>query len=397
MDLSSICVKEDHNHNSNINPHVSPIYASSSFRFEKIEDSIDIFTGKTEGYVYSRYNNPSIENIGNKIAKMEGYDINTPTFGLMTSSGMSAIYTLLTSLLSSGEKILTSGNIYGGSTELFNKVFAGHQILSSFHNLSDANLIESLLKKDSDIKLIYLETPSNPTLDCVDLQSISDLAKKYGVYTVVDNTFATPFLQRPFNHGIDFIVHSNTKYLNGHGNSISGIIVGKDIDDTKKKIWTTLKLNGATCNPWDAWLTNQGIKTLALRMKAHSSNSSNLAQYLLSQSKVNKVNHLSLSSHSSHEIAKKQMSDWGGMLSFEVGRNIDDALKFVNALRFCTQAPTLGDVDTLVLHPATSSHLNIDKKLRLENNISDNLIRLSVGIENIDDIILDIDQALESL
>jgi methionine-gamma-lyase len=175
------------------------------------------------------------------------------------------------------------------------------------------------------------------------------------------------------------------------------VIVGLENDNHKQEIWTTLKLYGATCNPWDAWLTHNGMKTLELRMKAHSSNSSKLASYLTTNKKVGKINHLSLTSHTFHDIAKRQMDDWGGMISFEVGTNLSDALKFANSLNFCTQAPTLGDVDTLILHPASSSHLNVDRKLREQNGITDNLIRVSVGIENIDDIIQDIDQALKAL
>ena len=223
---------------------------------------------------------------------------------------------------------------------------------------------------------------------------IAQLAKSKGVLTAIDNTFCTPLIQQPLALGIDFVIHSTTKYINGHGNSIAGVIIGH-LEAYKKQIWTTLKLAGTNCNPWDAWLINNGIKTMGLRMERHCENAHSLAEYLSNHPKVGLVNYPGLKTHPDHELAKQQMKGFGGMLSFEIKAGMEAALSFMNKLKFCSLAPTLGDVDTLILHPATSSHLNVDRNLREENGISDGLIRVSVGIEGIEDIIADLEQALE--
>lgn len=391
--IDSFCVRE-HKDTKTTPPHQLPIYATSSFTFEHIEDSIDIFTGKAEGHVYSRYGNPTVDTVAAKIAAMEAFDLPIEAYGFMTSSGMSAISTLLYALCNQGDKVLTQANIYGGTTELFNKILSRHGIDPVFMKFDDLAEVENCIINDPTIKVIYLETPSNPTLDCVDLKTIADLAKKHQLLTVIDNTFCTPYLQQPFQFGIDFIIHSTTKYLNGHGNSIAGIIVGHD-PAYKTKIKTTLKLIGSTCNPWDAWLTNNGLKTLAIRMEKHSNNAIDLAKFLEAHPKVTKVNYLGLPSHKHYHISIYQMNEFGGMLSFTIDGDLKTTLQFINHLKMCSQAPTLGDVDTLVLHPATSSHLNVDRSIRESFGITDNMVRVSVGIESRRDIIADFEQALD--
>lgn len=390
--FQSICVKE-FQRNESTKPHQLPIYATSSFDFEKIDDGIDIFTGKATGHVYSRYGNPTVDTVANKLAYLEAYDTGLEAYGFLTSSGMSAISTLMLGTLKHGDKILTQGNLYGGTTELFIKVLSNAGIEPVFINLKDKEAVEKKLDSDSAIKMIYIETPANPTLACIDIQWIAQAAKSKNVLTAIDNTFCTPLLQQPLSYGVDFVVHSTTKYINGHGNSIAGVIIGHR-EEFKKGIWTTLKLAGTNCNPWDAWLINNGIKTLSLRMERHCNNALALAKYLTEHPKVSRVNYNGLPSHPDHEIAKKQMKGFGGMLSFEIEAGKDAALAFMDKLNFCSLAPTLGDVDTLILHPATSSHLNVDRELREANGISDGLIRVSVGIEDIKDIISDIEQAL---
>ncbi|MCB0660838.1 MAG: PLP-dependent transferase, partial [Saprospiraceae bacterium] len=244
--------------------------------------------------------------------------------------------------------------------------------------------------------LVYFETPANPTMHCIDIAQLCRISAAQGVLTCVDNTFCTPILQRPLSLGADFVIHSTTKYLNGHGNSIAGAIIGKD-EKWKQQVWTTLKLSGAICSPWEAWLVYNGIKTLHLRMERHSSNGLSLARWLQSHHKVSHVNYCGLENNVSFSIASKQMSDFGGMLSFAIDSDLNRTLKFIDALQFCTHAPTLGDVDTLVLHPATSSHLNVDRDVRISQGITDNLIRVSVGIENIEDIIEDFSQAFKNI
>lgn len=392
MKFISKCVKEFKDQRTTT-PHQLPIYATSSFVFESIDEGIDIFKGDKKGHSYSRYSNPTIDTVAYKIATLESQDLDQKGYAIMTSSGMSAISTLAMGLLKSGDKILTQGNLYGGTTELFNKIMASFGVKPIFTDLKQYDEIDHILAKDKDIQLLYLETPANPTMACVDIQKIADIAQKHGVITVIDNTFCTPYIQRPLSLGIDFVIHSTTKYLNGHGNGIAGIIVGTD-KELYHAIWQAMKLIGTNCNPFDAWLINNGIKTLALRMEQHSKNSLALAQYLDNHVKVSRVNHLGLTDHPDHEVALKQMSNWGGMMSFEIDGSVEDGIKFMNRLKFCTLAPTLGDVDTLVLHPASSSHLNVSKELREANGITDGMIRLSVGIEHIDDIIFDVDQAL---
>ncbi len=392
LSLHSLCVKEFAD-NSSTKPHQLPIYATSSFVFENMEEGIDIFTGKKEGHSYSRYGNPTIDTVSQKLADMEAYGTGLEAYGFLTSSGISAISILITSLLKTGDIIYTQGDLYGGTTELFNKVFSRSGIQTMVADLNDTDQLEHQLQTNRSIKLIYLETPANPTMRCIDIHAITKLARKYGVLTCVDNTFCTPIIQQPLALGADFVIHSTTKYLNGHGNSISGVIIGHD-DKYKKQIWTTLKLVGATCNAWDAWLINNGIKTLGLRMKKHSENAMQLATFLTKHPKVKTVNYNGLPNHPSHQIAKKQMKDFGGMLSFEMDGTTKQVLAAMNKLKFCTMAPTLGDVDTLVLHPATSSHLNVDKSIREEHGITDGLIRISVGIEEAEDIIHDLNQAL---
>ncbi len=377
-------------------PHQLPIFATSSFEMESVEQSIDIFTGQSSGHVYSRYGNPTIDTVAQKLAQLEAFGTDLEPFALLTSSGMSAISVLMLSILKTGDKIITQGNLYGGTTELLVKVLSQYGIETIFADLNDLNALESILASDSTVRMLYLETPANPTSACVDIARLTQLASTFQVYSCVDNTFCTPYLQQPLKLGADFVIHSTTKYLNGHGNSISGVIIGRD-KALRSKIFVTLKLLGATCNPFDAWLLHNGLKTLTIRMDRHCSNALELAAFLENHPSVICVNYCGLPSHSSHHIAKKQMIQFGGMMSFEVRGGQDAASKVIDHLKLATHAPTLGDVDTLVLHPATSSHLNVDPVMRKKQGITDGLIRVSVGIENIEDLKHDFDQALGNI
>ena len=394
IDFASLCVKETHEHRTT-DPHILPIYATSSFAFEDIQQGIDIFTGKEKGHVYGRYGNPTIEAVADKIARLESYNTQVDAAAILFSSGMSAIQTMLLACLKSGDKILTQGNLYGGTTELLTKVMGPFGVETLFTNLQDLDQVESMVKADPSIRMIYFETPANPTLACVDLEGLGKIAKQYDRYSAVDNTFCTPYLQQPLKYGIDFIIHSTTKYLNGHGNSIAGVLVGRDPEFMQQKVWTTMKLSGTNCNPFDAWLIHNGMKTLELRMIRHSENAMALAEYLEAHPKVERVNYTGLSSHPDHELAQKQMRLHGGMLSFELKGGLDAGVEMMKRIEFCTLAPTLGDVDTLILHPASMSHINIPKEMRLRNGITDGLIRVSVGIESVKDIIEDLSNAME--
>ncbi len=393
--FETLCVKAAKD-TSTTKPHNLPIYSTASFVFENIEQGINIFDGTEKGHLYARYGNPTVEAVANKIASLEGYDLDIDPFGIMTSSGMASVTTLIMGILKSGDAILTQGNLYGGTTQLVKDVFSKFGITTIFVNLRDPNQLKKALDNHPEIKAIYFETPSNPALDCVDMEVLSSFAKSHKLYTIIDNTFSTPMLQQPFKYGIDFIVHSTTKYLNGHGNSISGIVLGRD----KKHyplIWDAMKYIGANLSPWEAWLVNNGLKTLALRMKKHSENAMALANMLVKHPQVEKVNYLGLKGHPDHELAKKQMSDYGGMLTFEVKGGMEAGKKLMNSVTMATMAPTLGDVDTLIMHPASMSHRSVPKEMRIENGINDGMIRVSVGIEGTEDLIDDFENALDSL
>ena len=389
--FDSICV-HDVDKAFTTTPHQLPIYATSAFEFEDITEGMDIFEGTKTGHVYTRYGNPTIESVARKIAKLEALGSDIDVFGMMTSSGMAAISTMITGLFEAGDGILTQTDLYGGTSELITKVFKKRGVKSVLQNLKDLSAVGQLLDSHKNIKGIYLESPTNPTLSCVDLKAIAEIAKSKGVITMIDNTFATPYLQQPLLYGIDLVIHSTTKYLNGHGNAVTGIIIG----DKKfhKPIWSALKLIGTNCNPFDAWLVNNGIKTLSLRMDRHCDNAMRLAQFLDAHSKIKKVNYIGLPSHPDHALAGKQMKKFGGMMSFELDGDINDTIRFMNRIKFCAMAPTLGNVDTLIVHPATMSHRGIAKAIREQNGITDSLVRLSVGIEGYEDIEGDLAQAL---
>jgi methionine-gamma-lyase len=383
-----------------VNPsHILPIYPSSSFTFDNLEDCISVFQSEKTGHVYSRYGNPTVDAVAQKIASLEQTDNITEVWGYMTSSGMSAIFVLLQSLLKPGDAILGPFQLYGGSTELFSKTFHRQQIELILTDFNDLNQIEDQLRLNKNIRIIYFETPTNPTLFCFDISIIVKIAHKYDVKVVVDNTFSTPYLQTPFLFDVDYIIHSSTKYLNGHGNGLSGIILGHSNDSHKELIVQNLKLIGAICSPFEAWLVYNGLKTLELRLQRQSDNALNIANHFLNHPKIENIFYPGLPSHSTHQIAVKQMSrGFGGMLSFSLRtKHLDNVIQFINSLKIATQAPTLGDTDTLVLHPDTSSHLRVDPKQKRKEKVDENLVRFSIGIENCEDLIEDIEQALSKV
>ena len=355
---------------------------------------MDIFNGEQSGHIYSRFGNPTIDAVAQKIAALEAFGLPLSTQAIMTSSGMSAIATLVMGLLKQGDKILTQGNLYGGTTELLTKVIQPFGVEIVMEDLRELNRVEEIVRQDPNIKMIYFETPANPSLMLVDMEGIATIGQQYQRYTVADNTFCTPYIQQPFKFGIDFIIHSTTKYLNGHGNSTAGAIVGKDAALMKEKVWYAMKLLGTNCNPWDAWLTNNGMKTLPLRMDKHSQNALLIAQFLEWHPAVAHVNYCGLPSHPQSELAQKQMQPFGGMVSFELKGGLEAGIQLMNKVSFCALAPTMGDVDTLILHPASMSHMNVPQAIRLANGITDGLIRLSVGIEAATDILADLRKGL---
>lgn len=376
------------------NPHAFPIFTSSTYVYESVEGAQKVFEGKEEAFIYSRWTNPNAELVEAKLEALESAGLSVKCKALVFASGMSAISALFQSILKPGDTLIAQGNIYGTSVDYFNHYGSTQNIKVVYVDMSNLTELESTIKKHKSAKLIYAETPSNPSLACYDLKAIAALGKKYGVKTAVDNTFASPLLQQPFRFGIDFIVHSSTKYLNGHGNGLSGFLLSTDIKFMNDTVWKIRKLNGTICSAFDAWMLNTGLKTLPLRMKQHCSNAIKVAAYLDKHPKVSRVYYPGLKSHPDHLLAKKQMLDFGGVLAFELKGGYKEAKKMLSRLRHCKLTASLGTIDTLIQHPASMSHYFMPKKQREQYGISDGLVRLSIGIEYAEDIIDDLNQAL---
>ena len=380
--------------------HLVPIYASSTFVFDDAEQGMRRFSGQEEGFIYSRWGNPTSAEAERKIAAMESFDIKDANGNplqlkaLLHASGMAAITTLLMSTLKPGDKVLTHFSLYGGTEEMLRNVLPVLGIETIITDLRDLQKADDILNADPAIRMIYLETPANPTIQCVDIDELSKLGCKYSKLVACDNTFATPYLQQPFNYGVDFVVHSTTKFLNGHGTAIGGVLLGKDLDLMNEKIYKVYKTLGGTPNPFDTFMLINGMKTLEIRMDRHCSNAMLVAQFLDKHEAVSKVNYNGLEHHPDNKIALKQMKHPGAMMSYELKRGFDGGVDFMNKLQMCTRTVSLGTCDTLICHPASMTHYSVPADARLKYGISDGLIRMSVGIENVEDIISDLDQAL---
>ena len=379
--------------------HLTPLYASSTYVYDEAEQGMRRFSGQEPGYIYSRWGNPTMSEAERKIAAMETYRIEKDgqpleAMAILHASGMAAISSLFMSTLKAGDKILTHYSLYSGTEQYMKQLLEPLGLTAVIVDLRDLELAEKMLKEDPRIRLVYLETPANPTLQCVDLQALSNLAKQYGKITACDNTFATPYLQQPFRYGIDFVIHSTTKFLNGHGTAIGGVLVGTDMEFMKTTATRAHRLLGGNSNAFDAFLLVNGMKTLEVRMQRHCENAMQVANYLDSHAAISKVNYNGLPSHPDFAVSAKQMSHPGAMMSFELKDGFDAGVRFMNRLQLCTRTVSLGTCDTLLSHPASMSHSSVPREQRIEYGISDGLIRLSVGMENIEDILEDFQQAL---
>jgi methionine-gamma-lyase len=352
------------------------------------------FSGEEPGYIYSRWGNPTMTEAADRIAALETFGLDLEVMGILHASGMAAISTLLFSNLKAGDKVLSHFSLYGGSNEILFKILPELNIEPIIVDLRKLDEVEDVLKKNRDIKLMYLETPANPTIQCVDIEELSKLGKKYNLIVACDNTFATPYLQQPFKYDVDFVVHSTTKFLNGHGTAIGGVLIGRDIEFMKTKATKVHRLLGGNSNGFDAFLLIQGIKTLEIRMDRHCSNAMEVAKYLESHNSIEKVNYSGLTSHPDHKVALKQMRHPGAMLSFELKSGLQGGIDFMNKLKMCVRTVSLGTVDTLLSHPASMTHYSVPKEQRERYGITDGLIRMNVGIENLQDILADLAQAL---
>jgi methionine-gamma-lyase len=398
--ISSVAIHGGKQHNSEFS-HLPPIYATSTFTFDTAEQGMERFAGIEKQNIYSRWGNPTCKAAETTIAALEAFGLSDENGqplklkALLHASGQAAMSTLFMSNLKAGDTLLSHFSLYGGSYELMHGVLANSGIKTIILDMRDLNKLEAQLRSDDRIRLIHLETPANPTIQCVDIEEITRLAKRHGIIVSVDNTFATPYLQQPFRYGVDFVFHSTTKFLNGHGTAIGGVLVGKDIQFMKTKAWKCHALLGGNANPFDAYLLITGMKTLEVRMDRHCSNSEKVAEFLSAHRAVAHVNYNGLRSHPDYEVARKQMKHPGPMMSFELKGGLEAGKKFIDALQMCVRAVSLGTIDTLLSHPASMTHYSVPREERLRFGITDGLIRMSVGMENVQDILTDLDQALE--
>lgn len=380
--------------------HLTPIYASSTYVFDTAEQGMRRFSGDEPGYIYSRWGNPSMAEAEEKICALEAHGWREPNGSnpelkaILHASGMAAISTLMISNLKAGDKILSHYSLYGGTQELTDKVLPGLGIEAVIVDLRDLGKAEDALKMHPGIRMIYLETPANPTIQCVDIEALTALGRRYGKIIACDNTFATPFLQQPFRFGVDYVVHSTTKFLNGHGTAIGGVLLGRDIEFMGARATKVHRLLGGNANPFDAFLLINGIKTLEVRMERHCHNAMEVAGFMENHPAVERVNYNGLSSHPDHAVAMKQMRHPGAMMSIELRGGLQAGINFMNRLKMCTRTVSLGTCDTLLCHPASMTHYGVPKEQRIKYGISDGLIRMSIGMESIADILTDLDQAL---
>ncbi len=380
--------------------HLTPIYASSTYVYDTAEQGMRRFSGKEEGYIYSRWGNPTMNEAVEKIAALETFGFGNENGGSMEvkgilhGSGMAAISSLMIATLKKGDKILSHYSLYGGTQELIDNILPGLGIEGVIVDLRNLQLAEDTLRNDPSIKMVYLETPANPTIQCVDIEELTKMAKKHGKIVACDNTFATPYLQQPFRYGVDFIIHSTTKFLNGHGTAIGGVLLGRDPEFMLTRATKTQRLLGGNSNPFDAFLLTSGIKTLEVRMERHCSNAEAVAAYLLNHSAVAKVHFNGLTTHPDYAITRKQMRRPGAMMSIELKGGLEAGISLMNSLKLCTRTVSLGTCDTLLSHPASMTHYGVPKAQRERYGITDGLIRMSIGMETIDDILADLEQAL---
>ena len=399
--FSSVAIHGGHEPDPNY-AHLTPIYASSTYVFDEAEQGMRRFSGEEKGYIYSRWGNPTITEAEQKIAALESFGLASETGeplmlkAILHSSGMAALSTLMIGTLKAGDKILSHYSLYGGTQELLEKILPALGIEVIITDLRDLDKAQQAILADDKIKMLYLETPANPTIQCVDLEELAALGKENALVVAVDNTFATPFLQQPFLYGVDFVFHSTTKFLNGHGTAIGGVLIGKDIELMNGHITKVHRLLGGNSNSFDAFLLTQGMKTLEVRMQRHCHNAMEVAAYLEDHPAVSKVNYLGLISHPDYHTASKQMRHAGAMLSFEMKDGLEAAKQFIDKLQMCIRAVSLGTCDTLLCHPASMTHHGVPKEQRELYGITDGLIRMSVGIENVQDILMDLDNSLPS-
>jgi methionine-gamma-lyase len=383
--------------------HITPIYQTSTFNFPDVATGAGIVARTQPGYYYTRLGNPNLEQLARKIALLEGLDLirthpesdpDSLVAGQVFASGMAAITAVLLSCLKSGDTIIAQEAVYAATFTFLKEIAPSLGVRVAWVNDISQPGWEAAFKANPGAKLAYVETPANPTMTVVDLKMVAKLAHQHGAWVAVDNTFASPYCQRPLSLGADIVAHSTTKFLSGHGTLTGGAVVSSHPDYIHKNLYTFLKVMGGIPSPFDAWLANLGLKTFELRMQRHCENARQVAQFLATHPAVEVVHYPGLEDDPGHAIAKRQMYSYGGMLSFELKGGMQAGIRLMERVRLATLAVSLGNVDTLIEHPASMTHGPVPHEDRLKQGITDGLVRLAVGIENLPDILADLEQGL---
>ena len=365
--------------------HSVPLYLTSSFVFEDAEDMRASFADEKERNIYSRYSNPNTIEFINKVCQMEGAET-----GFAFASGMAAVYSTFAALLKSGDHIVSASSVFGATHSLFVNYFPKWNIETTYFDLNHPETIESCIQPNT--KILFAESPTNPAVDIIDLELLGKIAKKHNLILIIDNCFATPYLQQPIKWGADLVIHSATKLMDGQGRVLGGITVGSA--DLIKDIYLFSRLTGPTLSPFNAWILSKSLETLAIRLERHCENALKVAEFLENHPQVNKVKYPFLKSHPQYAIAQKQMKLGGNIVAFEIKGGIEAGRAFLDKIKLCSLSPNLGDTRTIVTHPASTTHSKLSVEERLAVSITDGLVRVSVGLETVADVIADLEQAL---
>ncbi|BDB54559.1 MAG: hypothetical protein RLZZ529_705 [Bacteroidota bacterium] len=365
--------------------HSVPLYLTSSFVFEDAEDMRASFADEKERNIYSRYSNPNTIEFINKVCQMEGAET-----GFAFASGMAAVYSTFAALLKSGDHIVSASSVFGATHSLFVNYFPKWNIETTYFDLNHPETIESCIQPNT--KILFAESPTNPAVDIIDLELLGKIAKKHNLILIIDNCFATPYLQQPIKWGADLVIHSATKLMDGQGRVLGGITVGSA--DLIKDIYLFSRLTGPTLSPFNAWVLSKSLETLAVRLEKHCENALKVAEFLENHPQVNKVKYPFLKSHPQYAIAQKQMKLGGNIVAFEIKGGIEAGRAFLDKIKLCSLSPNLGDTRTIVTHPASTTHSKLSVEERLAVSITDGLVRVSVGLETVADVIADLEQAL---
>lgn len=388
LEFDSKCVHAG-NGEHEFGPVVPPIYQTSTFKFDSAEHGASLFKGEADGYIYTRMKNPTIEAMENALAELEGGHK-----ALGCASGMAAISTVFLTLLEAGDHVVCSKSVYGPTLTLLQSILGKYKVETTPVNSDVIEEVENAIKPNT--KIVYVETPANPMITITDLEAVCKTAHSKGALVVVDNTFMSPALQQPFKFGVDVVLHSMTKFLNGHADVVAGIIVVKD-EEMYLRMRKVLNQHGGVIDPFNSFLVHRGLKTLAIRMEKHCINAFKIAEYLENHPKIKWVRYPGLKSHPNYQVGLKQHLNFGGMLSFELKGGFEAGKIVMNSVKLCTLAVSLGGVETLIQHPASMTHLSMGETARKDAGITEGLVRLSVGIENAKDIIDDLEQALQKI